>query len=150
MDDLFTQEKEQIIKSNFEDKDLKKIHTLKKNGSINASYFYANKDDLFILLKLYYAENNKKLEQIKEFDKFHTYFSGFNKNRENIYDIKGKKDGVSDRYFKFLSTSLAHRLFDQNIEFHFDNISKWNILKEKPNFLKEIKKIEKNFSVQIE
>ena len=60
------------------------------------------------------------LEFLKSFEKFHTYFSGFNENRENVYDCG--KDGLK-------STSIAHRLFEQNVLFHFQNVNSWEKIK---------------------
>lgn len=54
------------------------------------------------------------LENVQTFEKFGTYFSGFNKNRANVYVTEGK-----------IATSLAYRLFDQNLEFFFSNIERW-------------------------
>ena len=54
------------------------------------------------------------ISYIRSFDSFCTYFTGFNKNRANVYDVTGKK-----------STSLVHRICMQNMQFHFNNIRKW-------------------------
>ncbi|MFA6100545.1 MAG: type V CRISPR-associated protein Cas12a/Cpf1 [Victivallaceae bacterium] len=55
---------------------------------------------------------------IRGFDNFCTYFAGFNENRANVYDVTGAK-----------STSLVHRIFMQNMQFHFNNIRKWEKIK---------------------
>ncbi|MGB2172131.1 MAG: hypothetical protein ACPH03_06780, partial [Flavobacteriaceae bacterium] len=55
---------------------------------------------------------------IEEFDKWTTYFSGFNKNRKNIYSQK------SD------STSIGHRLIHENLPRFLDNIEKYKTAKE--------------------
>lgn len=55
---------------------------------------------------------------IRSFDNFSTYFTGFNENRANVYDVTGTK-----------STSLIYRIFVQNMQFHFDNIRKWETIK---------------------
>ncbi len=91
------------------------------------SHLYKKTDTLFTLLRLFYIQDEKATKSIKEFDGFNSYFGGFNKNRENVYDIKG--EGNNDNWH-FKSTSVAHRLFEQNIKFHFDNIKKWENLRE--------------------
>ena len=88
-----------------------------------SSKIYSKTDELFTLLSLYYIQDQEAMQSIAEFDGFHTYFTGFNANRENIYDMSGRD--VEDT---FKSTSIAHRLFEQNIQFHFDNIQKWESL----------------------
>lgn len=55
---------------------------------------------------------------IRNFDNFCTYFTGFNENRANVYDVSGAK-----------STSLIHRIFIQNLKFHLNNIRKWDKIK---------------------
>ena len=37
-----------------------------------------------------YKEDKQKLQDINEFNKFTTYFTGYNKNRENMYLEEGK------------------------------------------------------------
>jgi len=54
-------------------------------------------------------------DYLRSFQRFYTYFSGFNDNRKNIYDVKDAK-----------STSLISRIFMNNMQFHFKNIEKWN------------------------
>ena len=124
-----------------------------------AGELYKKTDTLFTLLRLFYIQNQEATKSIKEFDGFHSYFTGFNENRKNIYDIKGKGDKDN---WRFLSTSISHRLFEQNMKFHFDNIQKRqnlktiieqyeNVLYEK-NWVweKELKKIEKNLEFHSE
>jgi hypothetical protein len=55
---------------------------------------------------------------LRNFNKFYTYFSGFNENRANVYDIKGDK-----------STSIIYRIFNDNFKFHISNIKKWETVK---------------------
>ena len=69
----------------------------------------------------------KELQKaIKSFDKFATYFEVFRKNREHIYNIP-KKD-KNGKYPKLKSGSIAHRLFECNLLFHFKNIEKWQTI----------------------
>ncbi|MDF3820553.1 type V CRISPR-associated protein Cas12a/Cpf1 [Leptospira sp. 96542] len=56
--------------------------------------------------------------KLSTFESFGTYFSGFNQNRANVYDIEDE-----------ISTSIAYRLFNQNIEFFFQNIERWEKFK---------------------
>lgn len=53
---------------------------------------------------------------LRSFYSFVTYFSGFNENRTNIYNLDDKK---------YISTSIAFRSFEQNLFFHIENIKKW-------------------------
>ena len=91
--------------------------------------------------------SKKELEEIWDyFTKFHTYFKGFRKNRENIYH---PGSGT-----KLISTSIAHRLFENNLPFHFQNIQKWETVKKSVgenneySFKQEILKIERLFNEQ--
>lgn len=104
-----------------------KIPKIKAKGS---QIFFGNTEDPFVLLQyqlelgrihLLKNEKNKEdytqkelLEFVETFKGFHSYFSGFNENRANIYNTKDE-----------ISTSIAYRLFDQNIEFFFHNIRNW-------------------------
>ena len=114
--------------------------------------------------RIYCDEKNKlkpytqqELEKIYQFfDKFHTYFTGFQSNRENVYNVSGEKD-------KLFSTSIAHRLFEENLIFHFQNIEKWETIqkslakaeckkelrKKNWSFAAEVKKIEKDFDINL-
>jgi len=52
---------------------------------------------------------------VRNFDNFHSYFSGFNENRANVYNYKD-----------FIATSIIFRTFEQNLFFHLNNINAWN------------------------
>ena len=82
---------------------------------------------IFTLARLFYINDNQVLKTLKEFDGFISYFGGFNKTRANVYDTKGTGEGNN---WHFLSTSISHRLFEQNLKFHCNNILKWQIIKE--------------------
>ena len=123
--------KETKSKKEKEKKALEKTREFKFTES---KQLYSKAESLFNFLGLYYIKSDKKTKKIEKFDKFHTYFIKFLKNRENIYDIKGKKE---DNSFHFLSTSIVHRLFEENISFHFDNIKKWERVKAKIEKSKE-------------
>ena len=57
-------------------------------------------------------------EYLREFNQFYTYFSGFNENRQNVYDLSGEK-----------STSIINRTINENLVFHFANLKKWQKVK---------------------
>ncbi len=56
---------------------------------------------------------------LRSFYSFVTYFTGFNENRANIYNLDDKK---------YISTSIAFRSFEQNLFFHIENIKKWHTI----------------------
>ena len=93
---------------------------------------YNKTGNTFLLASVYhYDKNNEAYEVLSYFNSFHTYFTGFNKNRKNVYDMgtgKGKEG-------EFIVTSIAHRLFEENIHFFFQNIKKWETLQKS---LKEV------------
>ncbi|TGN09367.1 type V CRISPR-associated protein Cas12a/Cpf1 [Leptospira ilyithenensis] len=94
----------------------------------NVQILFGNTSDPIQLLKYQIELDNIKFlkddgseyttkelaDLLSTFEKFGTYFSGFNQNRANVYDIDGE-----------ISTSIAYRLFNQNIEFFFQNIKRW-------------------------
>jgi len=57
------------------------------------------------------ADKADKLADVKDFERFTTYFQGYNKNRENMY-VKDKK-----------STAIGHRIVDQNLPTFVKNIA---------------------------
>lgn len=75
------------------------------------------------VLRDIHFEDDRKLQAIQDFDKFFTYFSGFNKNRENYYTNKGN------------STEIAFRIINQNLVRFIENIISFQEIK------KEILKI---------
>ena len=80
----------------------------------------------------------KAIEYCDDFKGFTTYFGGFNENRKNIYDCSKESK----------KTSIAHRLFEENLEFHFANIVRWENFQE--SIAKEkYKEAEKFFSKKI-
>ncbi len=116
---------------------------------------YKGTTSIFEIASAYYAGDPERSEIIRYFDRFHSYFSGFNENRANVYDIKGTGASYS---WHFLSTSVADRLFGKNLFFHFENIEKWETIQKsiaKPenqkawkkngwDWKKELKEVEKN------
>ena len=107
------------------EREVRELKKCKNCKFTEAKFLYNKTENLFPLLRLYFIQEEDTTKSIKKFDGFHTYFTGFNETRENIYDIKGQ--GEKDKW-SFKSTSIAYRLFEQNIKFHFDNILKWQEL----------------------
>lgn len=103
-----------------------------KINSNGIEVLFKNTSDPILLLRSLIEQNQIKLkkesgldfsqeemlDKIKTFEKFGTYFSGFNQNRANVYNTDGE-----------ISTSLAYRLFDQNLDFFFSNIERWETFK---------------------
>ena len=104
----------------------KRCETTLKFTFDKSSKLYDKSENTFCLLYIYYAEDEEAIAQVKQFEGFRTYFKGFNENRANVYNIEGKNKKDS---WHFLSTSIAHRIFEQNLKFHSDNIVKWKKIK---------------------
>lgn len=79
-----------------------------------------------------YKDDKEKFDEISEFKRFTTYFTGFNTNRKNMY--------VSDEK----STAIAYRLINENLPIFLNNITIFNRIKEILN--KEISNVEKNLN----
>ena len=78
------------------------------------------------LIKIY-KEDKQKLQDINEFNKFTTYFTGYNKNRENMYLEEEK------------STAIAYRLINENLPTFVDNLKIYNkLLKFIPEIIEKI------------
>lgn len=69
------------------------------------------------LLMKYTQENPEEHELVKKFHGFTTYFTGFNKNRKNIYSYEDK------------STAISYRIVNQNLPKYVDNIKVFSIIK---------------------
>lgn len=101
----------------------------------------------FTLLRLYGVLEQEHITAISQFDNFYTYFTGFNDNRANVYDTKGTGEKEN---WHFLSTSIAHRLFEQNLKFHCDNILKWqNLQKVIPQYQTQLQEKGWDFASQL-
>lgn len=87
-------------------------------------------DDLNEWNKKTDAEKNgyKYLYFDKNFEKFTTYFVGFNENRKNIYTDKKQ------------STSISYRLIHENLPKFLDNIKVFEKIKQTAELYEEIKK----------
>lgn len=86
-----------------------------KNSKYNTLF---GKDMINKNLQEYYKNNNEILEEIKVFEKFTTYFSGFDTNRKNMYSNEEKH------------TSIAYRLINENLPIYLKNIKAFNKISE--------------------
>ena len=68
-------------------------------------------------------EEAKKL--IKNFDKFSTYFTGFNQNRQNIYSAKEQQ------------TAISYRIIHDNMVKHFNNCLSFQVIQQNHKDLAE-------------
>lgn len=101
----------------------KKIDSLVKEMRESISKAFTSNEDYNGLLgekmfKKYLpkiASNDEDKEIIKSFASFSTYFTGFNKNRENIYTGNGN------------TTEIAYRIVDQNLPKYLNNCSNWGL-----------------------
>lgn len=74
---------------------------------------YENLDKKTLITKElpeFYANDEEKADLISQFSKFTTYFTGFHKNRKNMYSEEKK------------NTAISYRLIDQNLPKYIDNI----------------------------
>lgn len=84
------------------------VNCLKNNKEEYRGLF--SKEIIETYLKELYHDDKEILEEIKEFKGFTTYFSGYNKNRENMYSDEEK------------STAIAYRLINENLPTFLSNI----------------------------
>lgn len=89
-------------------------HLFKNNKDVWGKLF--NKKLISDLLPKF-ATDEESLHLINSFKKFTTYFSGFNKNRQNVYSDEAK------------STSIAFRIVHDNFPKFIANINVYNVLK---------------------
>jgi CRISPR-associated protein Cpf1 len=69
------------------------------------------------ILPAFYKNDNEKLTVVKSFNKFTSYFTGFNENRMNVYSEED------------ISTSVGHRLVSDNFPKFYGNIQAYQRLK---------------------
>ena len=107
----------------------KEINEVFKN---HQDFQYLFKEDLISRLLPIWIENSSdtdtdiKKEAIKTFHRFSTYFTGFHKNRENIYSADD------------ISTSVPHRLVHDNFPKFMGNLEVFEFIKnECPTVLEE-------------
>ena len=75
----------------------------------------------------------EKYHLLSEFENFTTYFTGFHKNRKNMYSDEAK------------STSIAYRLINENLPKFIDNIEVFNEIKDIPEMSANIDKLNQDF-----
>ena len=100
-----------------------------KDGKYNGLF---GKEIINDYLMNMYKDDKEKFDQISEFKRFTTYFTGFNTNRKNMY--------ISDEK----STAIAYRLINENLPIFLNNIIIYNKIKEILN--KEILDVERNLN----
>ena len=87
------------------------------------------KDMVEVYLKQMYKSDKDKLNDIEEFNKFTTYFTGYNKNRQNMYIADEK------------STAVAYRLINENLPTFISNMKIYKKFEEKnPEIIKKVYK----------
>ena len=117
------EQKEEFIK--IQEKLRKQISESFKNNNEYKGLF--QKDIINSYLITMYKEDKEKIKDISEFNKFTTYFSGYNKNRENMYTEEEK------------STAIAYRLINENLSTFIDNLKIYNkVIKFIPEITKKI------------
>lgn len=70
-------------------------------------------------LTVMYSEDTEKINDINEFKKFTTYFSGYNTNRENMYSAEER------------STAISYRIINENLPIFVDNMKIYKHISEK-------------------
>ncbi len=104
-------------KTNKNDKDIKSMKnaeaamrkTIAKALTNNQTYKSIFSKDIIGKVLPEFLKNQDEIASAQMFDKFTTYFSGFNKNRENMYSDEEK------------STSVAYRCIHDNLPKFLDN-----------------------------
>ena len=87
----------------------------KKNEEFKGLF---GKDIIESYLKVFYKDSPEKLNDIAEFKKFTTYFTGFNTNRQNMYvDTED-------------STAIAYRIINENLPVFINNLILFDEIKD--------------------
>ena len=116
-------QKEEFTKT--QEKLRKQISESFKNNNKYKGLFQKDIIDTYLINM--YKEDKQKLQDINEFNKFTTYFTGYNKNRENMYLEEEK------------STAIAYRLINENLPTFVDNLKIYNkLLKFIPEIIEKI------------
>ncbi len=109
-------------------------HLLSQSESKGSKPKLFNKELICELLPLF-EQDKTKLNIIKKFDQFTTYFKGFNENRKNIYNGEGKHG------------SIAYRLINENLKLFAQDILRFK--KVAPNIKSKIAQLNNDFSHEI-
>ena len=116
-------QKEEFIK--IQEKLRKQISESFRNNNEYKGLF--QKDIINIYLITMYKDDKEKIKDIGEFNKFTTYFSGYNKNRENMYSEEEKPTGI------------AYRLINENLPIFIENFKIYNrVIKFMPEIINKI------------
>ena len=116
-------QKEEFIK--IQEKLRKQISESFRNNNEYKGLF--QKDIINIYLITMYKDDKEKIKDISEFNKFTTYFSGYNKNRENMYSEEEKPTGI------------AYRLINENLPTFIENFKIYNkVIKFMPEIINKI------------
>lgn len=91
----------------------KQIAAAFKNGK---SYSYLFKKDLIQSILPEFLTEDKDRNLVYSFNRFTTYFSGYNENRKNMYTDEAK------------STSIAYRIIEENLPIFTDNIKSFKTI----------------------
>lgn len=108
---------------------------ISKSFSSQKEYKDLFKKELITKILPKFEKEETNIELINKFNQFTTYFVGFNENRENIYDGKGKKG------------SIAHRLIDENLNKFIQDIIRFK--KIESNISDELLQLNNNFGNDI-
>lgn len=95
---------------------VKKFHALKKNITTNKKDKVLNfsslfKKDLFSSLLPQFCTDPEEIKIIEKFNRFTSYFTGFNENRKNIYSAEPN------------STAISYRIVNENLPKFLANIN---------------------------
>ncbi len=96
------------------------------------------KKELITLILPEWLETNKRLEDkdlVNQFNNWSTYFTGFFKNRNNVFSEKE------------ISTSIIYRIVHDNLPKYLDNVSKFEKIKE---FKLDLKILKNDFKDELE
>lgn len=103
-----------------------------REGDAKTIFSKINKKELFTQLLVDWKKENKDFYLDEEFEKFTTYFAGFNTNRANMYSHEAK------------ATAIAYRLVHENLPKFLDNYKIFEKIKTIPEFHKKLGELYKN------
>lgn len=126
-DTLLTQYYELFVKNNRTEKEDDEFKDIQKKLRKEISNCFTKnkqykglfgKELLKVYLQEFYKDDKEKLDDIKLFSNFTTYFAGYNQNRQNMYTADEK------------STAIAFRLINQNLPTYIKNMQNYQKIKE--------------------
>jgi CRISPR-associated protein Cpf1 len=104
------------------------ISNFVKNSEIKGVFEKLFKKELITSILKDYLKEERDLTEVEKFQKFTTYFTGFNENRKNIYSDKEQ------------STSIAYRIIHENLPKFLDNLEVYEKIKTDQNLFDLISK----------